>query len=401
MKANENTNSYSALNDKFTALDHANCMAYNDTNAHYYIYTGTPQNKIYILDSNFTPIKSITAPSKNYGNVAYDRVTKTVWYVEYSGSIYTIENESYFVKKDYNLSDGGFNYNETGQGCASYNNILVLPVSGTAPDRVHGFKVYDLNDGKFIKNIGVPMFEPIFGSYREFEDCDFDDSGMLYISATGNNATDEETTYANVTFLYKTDIYKNNLPYEPIPAATECYVEGTYNGFKHYGTKNYPFADLAELNIMLANSPTFIKKVNISTNNNNAITYNGFLFFDRPINCNIFTNPQNNVTICGILSIRNGGVFTFQNRLNITECNNAPFTYLVRVTNAVFQSATINGSRLESGSKITNTMLIQGSSLVNVSYCKLNGENNTPSTSSVGGFGYVFGPPLKGKYVTS
>ena len=399
--ANEVANRYSALDSQFTALGHANCITFNDTTAHYYVYTGTPQNKIYILDSNFNPIKSLNAPSGNYGNIAYDRVTKTVWYIEYSGSVYTLENESTFVKKDYNLSDGGFNSDEIGQGCASYNNILVLPVTGNAPKRVHGFKVYDLNDGKFIKNIGVPMFEPVFGSYREFEDCDFDDNGILYISATGNNATDEETTYAAVTFLYKTDIYKNNLPYEPIPAASECYVEGTYNGFKHYGTKDYPFADLAELNIMLANSPTFIKKVNISTNNNNAITYNGFLFFDRPINCNIFTNPKNNVTICGILSIRNGGLFTFQNRLNITECNDAPFKYLVRVTNAVFQSVTINGTRLASNSKVTNTMFIQGASTVNAFACKLDDVDNEPSTSSVGGFGYVFGTPLKGKYVTS
>ena len=399
--ANEVTNSYSNDYSIYDSLGHINCLAFNPITNHYYAYTGTPKNQVFVLDSEFNKIKSINAPSENYGNIAYDRVTNTVWYIEYSGSIYTLENESTFVKKDYNLSDGGFNSDETGQGCASYNNILVLPVTGFAPKHVHGFKVYDLNDGKFIKNIGVPMFEPIFGSYLEFEDCDFDDSGQLYISATGNNATDTTTTYANVTVLYKTDIYKNNLPYEPFSPAAEFFVEGTYNGFKHYGTKDYPFADLAELNIALANSPTFIKKVNISANNNNTITYNGLLFFDRPINCNIFTNPKNNVTICGVFSIRNGGVFTLQNRLNIAECNDAPFNYLVRVTNAVFQSAGINGTALASSSKIANTMLINGSSLVNSSYCKLNNIDNTPSGSSVGGFGYVFGTPLKGKYVTS
>ena len=399
--ANDITNNYNIAETIYTDFGHINCLAYNPTTKHYYVYTGTNINKIYVLDSSFNVTKSINVPSENYGNIAYDRITKTVWYVEYTGDIYTLENESNFVKKDYKLSDGGFSSDETGQGCASYNNILVLPVTGIAPKRVHGFKVYDLNDGKFIKYIGVPMFEPIYGSYPEFEDCDFDDSGTLYISATANNATDTQTTYAAVTFLYKTDIYKNNLPYAPIPSATECFVEGTYNGFKHYGTSQYPFADLAELNIMLANSPTFIKKVNISTSNNNAITYNGFLFFDRPINCNIFTNPQNNVTICGIFSIRNGGVFTLQNRLNITECNDSPFTYLVRVTNAIFQTAGINGTKLASNSKITNTLFIQGSSLVNSAYCRLNNEDNAPSTSSVGGFGYVFGAPLKGKYVTS
>ena len=400
--ASEVTNSYTILSDNsFTGLDHINCIAFNATTKHYYVYTSAIRNAIYILDLNFKQIKIINTPSNNYGNIAYDRITNTVWYVEYSGDIYTLENESLFIKKNYKLSDGGFNSDEVGQGCASYNNILVLPVTGVAPKRAHGFKVYDLNDGKFIKNIGVPMFEPIFGTYLEFEDCDFDDNGTLYISATGNNATDAATTYAAVTFLYKTDIYKNNLPYAPISPAAEYFVEGTYNGFKHYGTSQYPFADLAELNIALANSPTFIKKVNISANNNNAITYNGFLFFDRPINCNIFTNPQNNVTICGIFSIRNGGVFTLQNRLNITECNNAPFTYLVRVSNAVFQSAGINGTKLTDNPKVTNTMFIQGSSLVNSAYCRLDNVENTPQTSIVGGFGYVFGAPLKGKYVAS
>ena len=399
--ASEVTNSYNNDYSIYDNLGHINCLAYNPATKHYYVYTGTPFTQVCILDSGFNKIKSINAPSENYGNIAYDRITRTVWYIEYSGNVYTLENESTFLKKDYRLSDGGFNSDEVGQGCASYNNILVLPVTGVAPKRAHGFKVYDLNDGKFIKNIGVPMFEPIFGSYLEFEDCDFDDNGTLYISATGNNATDAATTYAAVTFLYKTDIYKNNLPYAPISPAAEYFVEGTYNGFKHYGTNQYPFADLAELNIALANSPTFIKKVNISANNNNAITYNGFLFFDRPINCNIFTNPQNNVTICGIFSIRNGGVFTLQNRLNIKECNNAPFTYLVRVTNAVFQSAGINGTKLADNPKVTNTMFIQGSSLVNSAYCRLDNADNAPAGSSVGGFGYVFGAPLKGKYVMS
>ena len=399
--ANEVTNSFNSDYSIYDNLGHINCLAFNPTTKHYYAYTGTPENKVYVLDSDFNQIKSINAPSENYGNIAYDRVTNTVWYIEYSGNVYTLENESTFVKKDYKLSDGGFNSDETGQGCASYNNILVLPVTGIAPKNVHGFKVYDLNDGKFIKNIGVPMFEPIFGTYLEFEDCDFDDSGQLYISATGNNATDSPSTYANVTFLYKTDIYKNNLPYEPISPSAEYFVEGTYNGFKHYGTAQYPFVDLAELNIALANSPTFIKKVNISPNNSNAITYNGFLFFDRPINCNIVTNPKNNVTICGVFSIRCGGVFTLQNRLNITECNNTPFSYLVRVTNAVFQAAGINGIGLTSDSKITNTMTINGSTIVNAAYCRLNNVDNTPLVQSVGGFGYVFGAPLKGKYVTA
>ena len=399
--ANEVTNSYNNDYSIYDNLGHINCLAFNPTTKHYYAYTGTPLNQVRILDSGFNQIKSINAPSENYGNIAYDRVTNTVWYVEYSGSVYTLENESTFVKKDYKLSDGGFNSDETGQGCASYNNILVLPVTGESPKRAQGFKVYDLNDGKFIKNIGIPMFEPIFGEYHEFEDCDFDDNGVLYISATKNNATDATTTYAAVTFLYKTDIYKNNLPYKSIPGAAECFVEGTYNGFKHYGTAQYPFADLAELNIMLEYSPTFIKKVNISANNNNAITYNGFLFFDRPINCNIFTNPQNNVTICGIFSIRGGGVFTLQNRLNITECNNAPFTYLVRVSNGMLQAAGINGTKLADNPKVTNTLFIQGSSLVNAAYCRLDNADNVPSSTSVGGFGYVFGTPLKGKYVTS
>lgn len=395
--ANETTNKYNIANTIYTDFGHINCIAYNPVTKHYYVYTGTPNNKIYVLDSTFNVTKTINAPSENYGNIAYDRITKTVWYVEYAGGIYTLENETNFVKKSYTLSDGGFNSDEIGQGCASYNNILVLPVTGIAPKRVYGFKIYDLNNGDFIKYIGVPMFEPVYGSYQEFEDCDFDENGTLYISATANNATDKQSTYANVTLLYQTDLYKNNLPYAPIPPASECFVDGTYNGFKHYGTSQYPFADLTELNIMLANSPTFIKKVNISTNNNNEITYNGFLFFDRPINCNIFTNPKNNVTICGIFSIRNGGVFTIQNNLNIIECKNSPFTYLVRVTNAIFQSAGINGTKLEN-TKLANVMLIQGSSLVNSSYCHLNGVDNTPSATGVGGFGYVFGAPLKGKY---
>lgn len=392
---------YALRGTAYNDWGHANCLAFNGTTNHYYVYTGSTRAKLYVYAQNLaTRVAVLDTPAGAYGNIACDRVTGKVWYVTYDGDIYELVNEANFVKQSVKFPQLFDQQSVIGQGMACYNGIAVFPAANGKTGGKRGFIAGNIETGEILGNIALASGEPTIGDYGELEDCDFDSEGNLYISAIKNHATDAETTYCHVTYLLKCNIFRGSMGITSRNPALEWNLDSRYTGFKSDGSADYPFKDLAEWCLAVQSVPVAPKITKVGFRSNAAVTMNGLVFLDNARIYNLWFYGGNNVTINGGIYVRGGSVVNIVNRLQISECKDAPLNMLFRLTNSTLNCGTVSLTKLAT-SKITKPMLLQYVTRANIQNLLVNGATATPDADTLSGFGYTIGAPLTGKYVTA
>lgn len=392
---------YAQKGTAYSDWGHANCLSFNETTGHYYVYTGSNAGKLYVYDNNLTTrLASLNTPAGAYGNIAYDRATSKVWYVTYDGTIYELVNEARFELQSVKFPTLFDQQQFIGQGMACFNGLAVFPCSSGKSFGKRGFIVGDIATGDIIKNVAIASEDPAVGDYGELEDCDFSNSGTLYFSTIRNHATDAASTYCSVTYLFKCDIFGGSMGVTQRNPALDWNLDSRYTGFKSDGSEIYPFKDIAEWCLAAQTVPVAPKITKIGFRSHDAVTMNGLFFLDNARIYNLWFYGGNNVTINGGIYVRGGSVVNIVNRVQITECKDAPFTYLFRLTNSTLNCGTISLTKLTT-SKITKPMLLQYVTRANIQNLLVDGSVATPDTDTLSGFGYTIGAPLTGKYVTA
>ena len=392
---------YAEQSSIYSDWGHANCLAFNRSTGHYYVYTDSTLGKLYIYDHNFsTRLTALNTPAGAYGNVAYDKATEKVWYVTYEGDIYELVDETNLVKQSVKFPQLFDQVNQIGQGMACYNGIAVFPCSSGTTGSSTGLIVGDITTGKIIKRTCFADCEPTVGTYGEWEDCDFDSDGNLYLSAAKNHATDASTTYCMVNYLFTCNIFTGSLGVTQRNPALEWNLDTRYTGFKSNGSVSAPFKDIAEWCLAVQTVPVPPKITKIGFKDTSAVTMNGLFFLDNARIYNLWFYGANNVTINGGFYVRGGSNVNIINRVQITECKDAPLAMLFRCTNSTLNCGTISLTK-RVPSNITKPMLLQYTTRANIQNLLVDNVASTPDTDTLSGFGYTIGAPLTGKYVTA
>lgn len=400
--SNESANTWNILTTTYSGMGHCNCMAFDGSR--YYVYSDYSTGTITVLNTTFSVLKTLQAPTSMYGGIGYDKKTHKMWFVTYQGEIFQLDTSTdTFTKMDYELSETvttSDNIGNTGQGFAVYDDIFVFPVGGTPRT---GFRVYNALNGQHIKDVSIPYYTMLY-PFTEPEDCDFDEDGTLYVHTLASNASDSSTRYAWGAFLWKTNIFKGSMTQMFTGSANylggEFFLEhsANYNGFKSTGWQNEtPFKDMLEASIALNNPTMQHKRLNVCVNtpysNTNAQTLNGSMYLEG-VNTTIVSNSSGNKTWNGCLSLRGRCNITLLNRFEIRGARDMPFNYLIRVTDSRLSGNGINGYKgnLSGG----YTMRIENDCMVYLPYITLDGASTTPVTNNLLGFGYVLGSPHNG-----